>query len=113
MSQEQIANMVMEKICVMTKDEIEENFGYFTNSEKEQLAQITLMDIIKAIKINPEYFKKMNDKYEIIYHVWIINSIEESNNSIENRECMTLRESQEEILRIHNSKQSFKTSNNF
>lgn len=97
MSQEQIANMVMEKICVMTKDEIEENFGYFTNSEKEQLAQITLMDIIKAIKINPEYFKKMNDKYEIIYHVWIINSIEESNNSIENRECMTLRESQEEM----------------
>lgn len=97
MSQEQIANMVMEKICVMTKDEIEENFGYFTNSEKEQLAQITLMDIIKAIRINPEYFKKMNDKYEIIYHVWIINSIEESNNSIENRECMTLRESQEEM----------------
>ncbi len=110
MSQEQIANMVMEKICVMTKDEIEENFGYFTNSEKEQLAQITLMDIIKAIRINPEYFKKMNDKYEIIYHVWIINSIEESNNSIENRECMTLRESQEEmeqwINEYHNNKPS-------
>ncbi len=110
MSQEQIANMVMEKICVMTKDEIEENFGYFTNSEKEQLAQITLMDIIKAIRINPQYFKKMNDKYEIIYHVWIINSIEESNNSIENRECMTLRESQEEmeqwINEYHNNKPS-------
>ena len=68
------------------------------------------MDIIKAIRINPEYFKKMNDKYEIIYHVWIINSIEENNNSIENRECMTLRESQEEmeqwINEYHNNKPS-------
>lgn len=97
MSKEQIANLVMSRITILTQEEINTHFAYFTEEEKKQLAQITLIDIINAVKVNPEYFRKMKDQYDIIYHAWVIKSIEKSREDIKNGRCMTLEESEKEM----------------
>lgn len=97
MSREQIANMVMSKITMLTEEEIEKKFASFLPEEKEELAKITLIDIVNAIKVNPDFFQKLENLYDIIYHTWVVKSMEKSEYDIENGRCLTLHESEEEM----------------
>ena len=97
MSRKQIANIVMSKILMLTDKEIEENFQNFLPTEKEELAKITLIDIVKAIKENPEYFQQLENKYDIIYHAWVIKSVEKSKDDIKKGRFMTLQEAEEKF----------------
>lgn len=97
MSKEQIANIVMSRITMLTDEDIEKKFGYCLPEEKKELSQISLIDIVNAIKINPDYFQKLENLYDIIYHVWIIKSVQNSKDDIEKGRCMTLQESEEKM----------------